>query len=173
VRTLSFIEGRDWLAHEGIPIDLDNPYDQPKELTAYFRIDHDSGTKTVLARSIAFDLFEGMDTLFAVTESGVWPSSEYEFVFQKYRAGLGVSRPLRESDFHLFDKEETDSLGGAIALSLYFVWGFLVSDLRGDIIVAASHDEYLQCWADDSQALERMVALFLDLGLERLYKSKA
>ena len=55
-----------------------------------------------------------------------------------------------------------------MALSLYFYWDFLVTDTALNVVIEASHDEYLQVWSGDPQTFERCEALFTDFGLEKL-----
>jgi hypothetical protein len=165
----SYEDGQQWLIDHNIPLDLNGHYEQWKDsLQARFRIPGDSGFKTGLARCLVSELFAEQETIFLVTETDVWPSSELPYVFLKYRQGHGVDRPLSESKFHLFGPDECEALGGAIALSLYFVWGFLLTDVNLSVIIHASHDEYIECWTRDPETYKRCDAMFAEYDMERL-----
>ena len=165
-------EGQRWLESVSINNYRDRKFCLPDPITAY-RLDKDSGAKTSLARLLIYEIFADKPVVMVLGETGIWPSSENEFLFIKYReavaCGQNINRePFDNYPFHIAEAEDAQAMEGLIALCLYFIWDATVFDRAGETFVKISHDEWMDIGSNNATEYERVVKALDDFGLERL-----
>ena len=110
-----------------------------------FSIPADSGRKVAFARRIRELLPSSGESIIAVLDRDIWPSSGNEHVFCHYVSGSLELDAIPSPLLCLCQNtaEDLDWLEGILALSLLFIYqGYIVSD-HGRFILFISHDEYL------------------------------
>ena len=80
----------------------------------------------------------------AVTEYGIWPSSENWHLYEVLRINQGNSQKLYESPLHVFERSEQTLLASYLHLTLEFGWGGYVFCTPGDEALYMSHDGWLR-----------------------------
>ncbi len=159
---LTKAEGENWLREHQLPTNQEN-------LTQFYRnkisylIDKDSGVKTALSRSLLGFIKESLgdnEGVFWITEWGIWPSSENQTLFYAYRKTLGEERTIINVPFHVFNKNDLDSMECLVDLALYFIWGFMLIIREGKTIIRVSHDESIEVYSQEDAELTKYKNLF-------------
>lgn len=122
-----------------------------------YPIPSDSAKKTVLSRIVASLFDSDREALLWINEYGIWPSAEDWTLFSGFRAHLGEESSLHEKPGYLFSNKDVDLVSSILALVLYFVWGALLISPDKRFLVRISHDEVLETFCSDPQALPSRV----------------
>lgn len=128
----------------------------------------DSGAKTVLARRLKDAVNYSGEGLLWIDGHGVWPSSENMALFEAYRKFLGENRSLNEAPFHLFGEPDSTELECLLDLVLYFVWDAILLEGTRSRAVRISHDEYIDFYARDREALADFERALSGLDLKQI-----
>ncbi|MGH7485542.1 MAG: hypothetical protein ACREMY_08050 [bacterium] len=115
-----------------------------------------------LAYWIATSLSFRLPTLLWITEWGIWPSSENWHLYYKLRQTYGDYRLLDEAPGHLFLEHETEDLSSFLQVAMLNGWGGYVLTQADRANAFFSHDEYIDFFADTSEALEGVRQALLD-----------
>ena len=161
----NYQQGVAWLREHGFPADVAGRWPGPLAPVTY-TIPADSGVKTALARVLVNELFAGAHTVLIVDEYGIWPSAENRALFLTYRNAVAGPGEVYALPAQLSSPDETESLEGLLALTLYFIWGVLLASDTG-LIVRTSHDEWMDIAALDPGRLDTAAATLDAFGLER------
>ena len=135
--------------------------------TAVYNIPADSGVKTALARLVTHSIMSGRGYIFGIVEHGIWPSSENEPLFIRYRNSIGQAGSLDDWPFHWASAGDAEIVEGMLAISLYFIWGVIAARDDGRVVIRTSHDEWLDVAARTNRELARACRLLDGFGLER------
>jgi hypothetical protein len=123
--------------------DRDRPH-RP-ERAECFDIPQDAGQRVALVASHFGDRSFGTTNLVWFTEWGIWPSSERQHIFCRFRASYGEMRPLIDAPGHLLTANERDELLSLVTLGVLFLWDIYVVADDASVTLHYSHDEWGWC----------------------------
>jgi hypothetical protein len=110
-----------------------------------FEIPQDAGQRVALVAGHFSGRSFGASSLVWFTEWGIWPSSERQHIFYRFRASYGEVRPLIDAPAHLLTANERDELLSLVTIGILFLWDvYLVAD-DGSAALHYSHDEWGWC----------------------------
>ena len=107
-----------------------------------FEIPEDAGRRVALVASHLNERAGSSSTLVWFTEWGVWPSSERQHIFDRFRASYGEHRLLIDAPGHLLSVEERDELLSLVTLGVLFLWDVYVVADSVPFVLHYSHDEW-------------------------------
>ena len=169
MRVLTTSEAREWARLSGWTFRTPEiPPSRKSRPAKSFLLPCDSGHKSALSRLVASTFCESGGGLFWITEHGIWPSSEVPWLFDAYRQTLGEATPLTNAPAHVIGHTEQDAFMGLLALSLYFIWGSIVLQPKGHVMLYFSHDEWLDIFGEDQSDLEGLVRDLEAFGLKEI-----
>ena len=108
----------------------------------HFDVPEDAGKKVALVANFFEDRQLGAETLVWFTEWGIWPSSERQHIFYRFRASYDEVRPLWEAPAHLLASDEREELLSLVTLGVLFLWDVFVFTQGSTLAFHTSHDEW-------------------------------
>lgn len=163
----TYHDGKEWLDSLGVNL-IRNDSEGESVSSAVYLLPKDSGRKTALAHLLIHQIFSDKALIFVLLEHGIWPSSENEFLFFKYRGSVSEEKDIDEYPFHYAEPQEAIYIEGLFALCLYFIWGAALLDDRGDVVIEISHDEWIRISSPKQENLKMAVKFLEEFGLVKL-----
>jgi hypothetical protein len=156
VRIISERECKVWLCAR-----LEQPFDWNRTEGIYgcavtYLLPRDVGRRTALGRTLSSLVNCSGESLFWITEWGVFPSCENNALFDGYRRSLSENRPLHEAPGHLFEQGDRESFECLLDIALYFFWDASIFD-AGGVWVQFNHDEVLSIRARDERSIRSWI----------------
>jgi hypothetical protein len=90
------------------------------------------------------------ESLLWVTDFGIWPSSENQWLYYRLRRALGDKATLAERPGHLLNSIEKDDFVAFVHLALEFGWGAFIFSRPLSRYVHLSHDGWLRIFSPPS-----------------------
>jgi len=87
----------------------------------------------------------------AITEWGIWPSSENLTAYYRRRRARGDRQELRQAPCHLFSAHEQLDFFLFVAMFLRFGWGGLLAGNSDGVSIAFNHDSGAWIFAHDER----------------------
>lgn len=116
--------------------------------------------KTALAKMLAARFCESGGGMLWIVEWGVWPSCENFALFYGYRKSLDETRLLDDSPGHIFTASDKETVFSLLSVAFYFIWGGVLSDMSGDVVLRFSHDESIDVFAGgDAESDNELLAV--------------
>ena len=95
------------------------------------------------ARFIVGLLRPDFGMVFLVTEHGIWPSSENNYLFNLLRETSGVMAGLADLPGHVFDQSEVELLTCYLQIAMISGWGGVLWSKFDSSFVFISHDSWI------------------------------
>ena len=132
----------DWCLRHGIRLNNDGlPNVKGTSYASEFSIPTDAGKRTSIVKEQMNNLFIDVSCLVWLDDWNVWPSGQWQHVFDRFRLSYGCNQSLIEKPAHEIEKSEYDI---AISIAVYAVlmlWDcYVISDVG--LWIYYSHDEY-------------------------------
>jgi hypothetical protein len=106
-----------------------------------FDIPQDAGQRIALVSGHFKDRSFGTTSLVWFTEWGIWPSSERQHIFYRFRASYGETRLLVDAPAHLLGANEREDMLSFVTLGVLFLWDVYVVADDASAVLHYSHDE--------------------------------
>lgn len=148
MRCLSDRESAAWCQRHGYPVADLGPYGRPAPVVdGQFRLvaltyPADSGLRVRLARDVLHALAQGSELLLWIDQWDVWPRSQHQPLFARFREAFGETRPLIQAAGHLFPVEQLDDALSVLVVALLFYWDCHVFTVPRGPVYFCCHDEW-------------------------------
>ena len=140
----------DWCEFLGIPLDGERPF---RKLSHPYRLRCSCPARLSqlfwFSGSIENALQPRRSCLVWATESGVWPSSENEHLYYRFRQSYSDHRLLHEAPGHLCLQYEKAEVSTLVYLGILFGWDIHLIPTAGYAQAFVCHDEWVEIGFDD------------------------
>ncbi|MEM0966083.1 MAG: hypothetical protein AAGJ81_08055 [Verrucomicrobiota bacterium] len=109
--------------------------------TEKFSIPEDAGARVALVRGHMRAFCDEEETCVWLNDWSVWPSGQWEHLFQQFRLSYGISEKLAELPCQLIQKKEFDATVSTVIYAVLMLWDCYVLGASGQRFVFYSHDE--------------------------------
>ena len=140
MKSLTFAEAAEWCTNHGLALGAQRFPAQPAKVDT-FRIPEDAGAKIALVAGDLHGLSDASEILVWVAQWGVWPSSERQHIFDRFRLSYGERRGLHEVPAFLFERGEFEDAVSCATLGVLFLWDIHVLAPQEAAHLYYSHDE--------------------------------
>lgn len=130
----------EWCRTHGVPLNGDGLPDLMRSGTSEFQIPIDAGARTALVKEQMNILLTGQACLVWLNDWIVWPSGQWQHLFDRFRLSYGCSDSLIDKPAHIIEKPE---YAAAISIAVYAVlmlWDCYIITDNGNWVYY-SHDE--------------------------------
>ena len=140
--TLSTGEAQKWCLDHGIALsprgipDLSWGVDFER-----FKIPSDAGQRVALVRA-DLQQFKDQTVLIWIGDYQVWPSGQWEHLFNQFRKSYGISDGLNVFPAQLIEPEDFDAAISLAVYSILMLWDCYIIPDSTDRLLFYSHDEY-------------------------------
>jgi len=139
---LSTDDAQKWCLDRGIAL---NPHGRPDiHINAgieRFDIPSDAGQRVALVRD-DLQKFTDHDILIWICDYQVWPSSQWEHIFNRFRTSYGITEGLETFPAQWIESGDFDAAISIAVYSVLMLWDcYIISDTTNRLLFY-SHDEY-------------------------------
>src|SRR6185369_350895 len=106
-----------------------------------FSIPKDAGARVALVRGHMRAFREEEEVCVWLHDWSVWPSGQWEHLFQRFRISYGISESLEQRPCLLIRKKDFDAAISAVIYSVLMLWDCYVLASSGRQFAFYSHDE--------------------------------
>ena len=132
----------EWCLTHGIPVNNNGlPNLKGASDASEFSIPNDAGQRTGMVKEQMNCLLVDSSCLVWLDDWSVWPSGQWQHLFDRFRLSYGCREPLIEKPAHLVDKEEYDAAISIAVYSVLMLWDCYVITDKGSWLYY-SRDEY-------------------------------
>jgi hypothetical protein len=166
MKVLTKDEGAELLGAKSLDAFLSQLSNQLTHLDGPYLIPPDSGAKTGLSNLFAYLIFKKSRICIHITCWGVW--NENLDLFYGYRRSFGEDRLLIEAPFHVFEPSDEASFLSIMCMIFYFMWDASIFDIDGKVLIATSHDEWLEVRSGDDERFREFNSELKKFGIRPL-----
>lgn len=142
MRTVSKQDAREWCQEQGVSLNENGLPDVRQSLGASeFCIPNDAGKRTALVKEQMRKLLTGSSCLVWLNDWQVWPSGQWQHLFDRFRLSYGCRDPLIEKPAHVIEEAEYDAAISIAVYSVLMLWDCYVITDNGSWLYY-SHDGF-------------------------------
>jgi len=142
MKALEHVVGRSWCEGRGYAFNAHGlPVLRHGDGLQQFSIPSDAGKRVAMAKQQMEIFRKEEEVCIWICDWDVWPSGQWEHLFQRFRLSYGITEDLHERSWHLVPKSDFDA---ALSIAIYAVlmlWYCHVFGLSGIPFLFYSHDE--------------------------------
>lgn len=142
MKTLEHASGRSWCEARGYVFDQRKlPVLRHGDDVEKFAIPPDAGRRVFMVKQ-QMEVFRKEDEVCIwICDWEVWPSGQWEHLFQRFRLSYGITETLYERSWHLTSQEDFDAALSIAIYSVLMLWDCHVFGASGIPFLFYSHDE--------------------------------
>jgi hypothetical protein len=151
MKTLNDLDAKVWCEGRGYNFGSRSlPVLREDEKLEGFTIPSDAGARVYLAKW-QMEAFRGEKQVCVwLYDLDVWPSGQWEPLFERFRLSYGINESLREHRAHLVEESEFDAAISIAVYAILMLWDCHIFGSSGVPFLFYSHDEYGRRTANQS-----------------------
>lgn len=130
-----------WCEEHGISVNERGlPAVSKQKTNVDFSIPKDAGARTALVKEHMEKALTGSSCIVWLNDWSVWPSGQWQHLFDRFRLSYGCSDHLIDKPAHIIEKDEYDAAISIVIYSVLMLWDCYVITDKG-LWIFYSHDE--------------------------------
>ena len=130
-----------WCEEHGISVNERGlPAVSKQKTNVDFSIPKDAGARTALVKEYMSKALADSPCLVWLNDWNVWPSGQWQHLFDRFRLSYGCSEPLIDKPAHIIEKAEYEAAISIVVYSVLMLWDCYVITDKGSWLFY-SHDE--------------------------------
>jgi len=143
MKTLSDYDALAWCEDRGYKFDKGGlPVLRQASELERFSIPRDAGARVFLAKSHMNSFRSEGESCVWLHDLDVWPSGQWEPLFERFRLSFGITETLRERRAHLVYESEFEAAVSIAVYAVLMLWDCHVFGSSGAPFLYYSHDEF-------------------------------